>query len=130
MPSAAPLRPGPVENGDWGAAEALLTEAITMSRGVFPAPYAFASGTLAELRLAQRRLEDAVRVLRGVKGREEAAARSPRCISHRGEPSAAAAVLRRRLAATSPDRLDVAAVIELLGEAEIALLDSGAAIEQ
>jgi hypothetical protein len=38
--------------------------------------------------------------------------------------------LRRRLAATSPDRLDVAAVIELLGEAEIALLDSGAAIEQ
>jgi hypothetical protein len=62
--------------------------------------------------------------------REEAAARSPRCISYRGEPSAAAAVLRPRLAATNPDRLDVAAVIELLGEAEIALLDSGAAIEQ
>jgi DNA-binding CsgD family transcriptional regulator len=38
--------------------------------------------------------------------------------------------LRRRLAATNPDRLDVAAVIELLGEAEIALLDSGAAIER
>jgi DNA-binding CsgD family transcriptional regulator len=36
--------------------------------------------------------------------------------------------LRRRLAATSPDRLDAAAVIELLGEAEIALADSGAAI--
>jgi DNA-binding CsgD family transcriptional regulator len=47
-----------------------------------------------------------------------------------GEPSAAAAVLRRRLAATSPDRLDVAAVIELFGEAEIALHDSGAAIER
>jgi DNA-binding CsgD family transcriptional regulator len=39
-------------------------------------------------------------------------------------------VLRRRLAATSPDRLDVAAVIELFGEAEIALHDSGAAIER
>ena len=39
-------------------------------------------------------------------------------------------MLRRRLAATSPDRLDVAAVIELLGEAEIALLDSAAAIER
>jgi DNA-binding CsgD family transcriptional regulator len=38
--------------------------------------------------------------------------------------------LRRRLAATSPDRLDVAAVIELLGEAEIALRDTGAAVER
>ena len=43
------------ENGDWPAAEALLTEAISMSRGVFAAPHAFASGTLAELRLAQGR---------------------------------------------------------------------------
>jgi DNA-binding CsgD family transcriptional regulator len=42
----------------------------------------------------------------------------------------AAAVLRRRLAATSPGRLDAAAVIELLGEAEVALGDSGAAIER
>src|SRR5262249_35975370 len=41
------------ENGDWGAAEAFLTEAISMSEGVFAAPHAFASGTLAELRLAQ-----------------------------------------------------------------------------
>jgi DNA-binding CsgD family transcriptional regulator len=38
--------------------------------------------------------------------------------------------LRRRLAATSPNRLDTAAAVELLGEAEIALLDSGAAIER
>ncbi len=33
------------ENGDWDAAEALLTDAIAMSKGVFPAPHAFASGT-------------------------------------------------------------------------------------
>ena len=44
------------ENGDWGAAEALLTDAISMSQGVFQAPHAFASGTLAELRLAQGRV--------------------------------------------------------------------------
>jgi pimeloyl-ACP methyl ester carboxylesterase len=62
------------ENGDWGAAEALLVEAISMSQGVFQAPHAFASGTLAELRLAQGRVEDAARVLRGVEGRTEAAA--------------------------------------------------------
>src|SRR6266566_1568806 len=116
------------ENGDWGAAEALLTDAISMSQGVFQAPHAFASGTLAELRLAQGRVEEAVRVLRGVEGREEAAAAVASVHLQQGEPSAAAAVLRRRLAATSPDRLDVAAVIELFGEAEIALHDSGAAI--
>jgi DNA-binding CsgD family transcriptional regulator len=118
------------ENGDWGAAEALLVDAISMSRGVFQAPHAFASGTLAELRLAQGRIEDAVRVLRGVEGREEAAVAVASVRLLQGEPSAAAAVLRRRLAATSPDRLDVAVVIELLGEAEIAMRDSGAAIER
>jgi DNA-binding CsgD family transcriptional regulator len=118
------------ENGDWSAAEALLTEAIAMSEGVFAAPHAFAAGTLAELRLAQGRVEDAARVLRGVEGREEAAAAVGSLRLAQGEPSVAAAVLRRRLAATHPGRLDVAAVIELLGEAEIALLDSGAAIER
>jgi DNA-binding CsgD family transcriptional regulator len=118
------------ENGDWNGAEVFLTEAISMSRGVFQAPHAFASGTLAELRLAQGRVEDAARVLRGVEGREEAAAAVALVRLQQGEPSAAAAVLRRRLATTSPDRLDVAAVIELLGEAEIALHDTGAAVER
>jgi DNA-binding CsgD family transcriptional regulator len=118
------------ENGDWPAAEALLTEAISMSKGVFAAPHAFASGTLAELRLAQGRVEDAARLLLGVEGREEAAAAVASLHLERGEPSAAAVVLRRRLATTNQDRLDVAAVIELLGEAEIALLDGDAAIER
>jgi len=118
------------ENGDWGAAEAFLSDAISMSQSVFQAPYAFASGTLAELRLAQGRVEDAARVLRGVEGREEAAVAVASVCLRQGEPSAAAAVLRRRLAATSPDRLDAAVVIELLGEAEIALHDSGAALER
>jgi DNA-binding CsgD family transcriptional regulator len=118
------------ENGDWAAAEAFLIEAMSMSRGVFAAPHAFAAGTLAELRLAQGRVEDAARVLRGVEGRKEAAAAVGSLHLAQGEPSVAAAILRRRLAATNPDRLDVAAVIELLGEAEIALLDSGAAIDR
>ena len=118
------------ENGDWDAAETLLIDAISMSQGVFQAPHAFAAGTLAELRLAQGRVEDAARVLRGVEGRTEAAAAVASVRLQQGEPSAAAAVLRRRLAATSPNRLDVAAVIELLGEAEIALSDSGAAVER
>jgi DNA-binding CsgD family transcriptional regulator len=118
------------ESGDWAAAEAFLTDAVAMSRGVFAAPHAFAAGTLAELRLAQGRVEDAARALSGVEGREEAAAAVASVHLARGEPSVAAAVLRRRLAVTSPDRLDVAAAIELLGEAEIALHDSSAAIER
>ena len=118
------------ENGNWSAAETFLTDAIAMSRGVFAAPHAFAAGTLAELRLAQGRVEDAARLLRGVEGREEAAVAVASLHLARGEPSAAAAVLRRRLAATNPGRLDVAAVIELLGEAEIALLDNGAAVQR
>jgi DNA-binding CsgD family transcriptional regulator len=69
-------------------------------------------------------------VLRGIEGREEAAAAVASLHLQQGRPSVAAAVLRRRLAATSPDRLDAAAVIELLGEAEIVLLDSDAAIER
>ena len=118
------------ENGDWSAAEVLLADAIAMSRGVFAAPHAFASGTLAELRLAQGRIEEAAGVLRGIEGREEVAAAVGSLHLVRGEPSVAATVLRRRLGATSPDRLDVAAVIELLGEAELALANSTAAVER
>jgi DNA-binding CsgD family transcriptional regulator len=118
------------ETGDWGAAEGILADAISMSAGVFHAPHAVAAGTLAELRLAQGRAGDAARVLRKVEGREEAAAAVASVHLWQGEPAAAAAVLRRRLAATSPGRLDVAAESELLGEAEIALNDGAAAIER
>jgi DNA-binding CsgD family transcriptional regulator len=118
------------EKGDWAAAEAFLADAMDMSKGVYVAPYAFAAGTLAELRLAQGRVEEATRMLRGVEGREEAAAAVAATHLARGEPSVAAAVLRRRLAATRPDRLDVVAVIGLLGEAEIALGEVGAAVER
>jgi DNA-binding CsgD family transcriptional regulator len=118
------------ETGDWGAADGILADAISMSEGVFHAPHAVAAGTLAELRLAQGRVGDAATVLRRVAGREEAAAAVALVHLRQGEPAAAAAVLRRRLAATSPGRLDVAAVTELLGEAEIALHDGAAAVER
>ena len=84
------------ENGDWAAAEKFLTEAIAMSRGITPASHALASGTLAELRLAQGRLEDAARVLEGLEGRDEAVA-AVGCSPARNEPSLAAASLRRRV---------------------------------
>jgi DNA-binding CsgD family transcriptional regulator len=118
------------ENGDWATAEDFLTEAISMSAGVYPAPHAFASGTLAELRLAQGRADEAGKLLRGVEGRAEAATAVASLHLLQGEASAAMAVLRRRLAGTSLDRLDAAAAIELLGEAEIASSEDAAAIER
>ena len=60
---------------------------------------------------------------RGRRGGRLAAPRSRRAIGGGGCPASTA----RR---DEPDRLDVAAVIELLGEAEIALLEGNAAIER
>ena len=59
------------ENGDWAPPRQFLTEAIAMSKGVTPASHALARGTLAELRLAQGRIEDAERLLHGLEGRNE-----------------------------------------------------------
>jgi len=69
------------ENGDWSGAEALLAEAISMSRGVYPAPHAFACGTLAELRLAQGRIEDAARLLHASRDARRPRPRPARSIS-------------------------------------------------
>ena len=104
------------ENGDWTAAEESLTEAIAMSKGATPASHALASGTLAELRLAQGRIEDAARLLHGLEGRDEAVAAVAMLHLARDEASLAATVLRRRLDAVGSERLDVAALIELLGQ--------------
>ena len=118
------------ENGDWDTAERFLTEAISMSQGTTPASHALASGTLAELRLAQGRIEDAAHVLEGLEGRAEAVVAAATLHLVRNQPSEAATILRRRTDAVGSNRLDVAAVIELLGQAEIALGAGEAAAER
>jgi DNA-binding CsgD family transcriptional regulator len=118
------------ENGAWDAAEAFLIAAISMSKGITPASFALASGTLAELRLAQGRIEDAARLLHGLEGRDEAVASVAMLHLARAEPSLAATVLRRRLDSTGTDRLDAAAMVELLGQAEISLGMGDAAVER
>ena len=123
------LRPGPVENGDWVAAETL-------------------SSRRSRCRRASSRHRTRSRPARSPSSgsRREGSGTRPGCCAasraHRGRrggrigtPSAGRAIGGRGcapppLAATSPNRLDVAAVIELLGEAEIALSDSGAAAER
>ena len=99
------------ENGDWAAAETFLIEAIAMSKDVIPASHALASGTLAELRLAQGRIEDAARLLHGLEGRDEAVAAVAMLHLARNEPAlaatvASAAARRRRQRAARRRRAD------------------------
>jgi DNA-binding CsgD family transcriptional regulator len=118
------------ENGDWAAAEKFLVDAIVMSRDVVPASYALACGTLAELKLAQGRVEDAAHLLRGLEGRDEATTAFALLHLARSEPALAAKALRRRLDAVGSNRLDVAAVIELVGRTEIVLGTGDVAVER
>ena len=118
------------ENGDWAAAEAFLAQAILLSKGMIPASHALAAGTLAELRLAQGRIEDAAELLAGLEGRDEPVVAVGMLRLARGEAASAAALLRRRLDEVGTDRLDLAIVVELLGQAEIRLGSGGRAVDR
>ena len=109
------------ENGDWAAAETNLRQAISLSEGLIPASHALAAGTLAELRIAQGRIEEAALLVTGLEGRDETVVAVGMLHLARGEAASAAALLRRRLDEVGTDRLDLAVVVELLGEAEIRL---------
>jgi DNA-binding CsgD family transcriptional regulator len=118
------------ENGDWKAAVQFLEEAIASSERVSPSSNALARGTLAELRVAQGRFEEAERLLHGLDGRDEVTCAVATLRLVRGEGSLAAAVLRRRIDAVGVARLDLAPVVELLGRAEIELGESELAAER
>jgi DNA-binding CsgD family transcriptional regulator len=83
---------------------------------------------LAELRLAQGRLEDAQRLLRGLEGRDEATAAIALLHVRRGQTSAAMALLAERIGMLDGPRLDVASLFALLGDCEIASDDRRGAL--
>ncbi len=107
--------------GDWAGAETQLEEAIQASRRAEPALFAEALAKLAELRLAQGRLEAAAGLLVGFEGRPTSAAAVAGIHLARGEPARAAAVVRRRLRSVRDPCLEGSALVELLAEAETAL---------
>jgi DNA-binding CsgD family transcriptional regulator len=106
--------------GRWAEAEAELTEAIRLARTAEPAMFAEALARLAELRLAQGRVDEAAALLEGVEDRPTSGAALAGVLLARGDPDAAAAVLRRRLRAVGDGRLEAAILVELLAEAEVA----------
>ncbi len=84
--------------GAWDKVEETAKTALAMSRGQVPAYQASVLATLAELRLAQGRLEEAERLLAGFESDHAAVPVLARIQLHRGKPALAAATVRRRLA--------------------------------
>lgn len=107
--------------GEWNTLEETARTALAMSQGQMPAYQASALATLAELRLAQGRTEEAERLLAGFET-------DPACVPilaqlhlRQGKPGLAAATVQRRLDVIGESTLESARLLELIGEAEIAL---------
>jgi DNA-binding NarL/FixJ family response regulator len=105
--------------GDWARAEEELHSALRLSEYSLPAVQAQALARLAELRLAQDRVEEAERLLAGFEDHEATAPACTQLHLVRGRFAPAAATARRWLGVIGEDRLESALLLELLGEAEI-----------
>ncbi len=128
--------------GDWPGAERELEKALRMGRSAERALYGEALARLAELRLAQGRLEEAERLIEGFEDHFTSAWVLAALRLARTEPGAAASILQRRLRevdehererpgsyrAGAAPRLEAAALLELLSETEIARGDRQAAL--
>lgn len=113
-----------IGTGRWAEAEQELLTALRSGEAAEPALYGESLAKLAELRIAQGRLEEAEALLAGYE--DHAAAAYPRAELHlrRGEPVPAAELLQRRLQVFGQECLESVPLRELL---TIALLETGRA---
>ena len=109
--------------GRWADAEQELRAALRIGRTAERSLYGEALAKLAELRVAQGRVEEAAELLTGFE--DHFAAAYPRALIHlrRGEPALAAAVLDRRIQAIGEECLESAPLCELRVEVDLALGD-------
>jgi len=105
--------------GKWAEAEHELQAALKIGKGAEPALHAEALAKLAELRLAQGRLEEAERLLAGFEDHAATACALGAIRLARGEPAVAASIFRRRLREVGDGCLEGAIALELLIEAEL-----------
>lgn len=119
-----------VQTGDWTQAEEELDAAVEMSRAALSGLHGQALATLAELRLAQGQIEEAEQWIAGLE--DHPAAVPVRAAIHltRGKPALAASIVLRRLDQVGENRLESAILSELAGEAEIALGETGMALDR
>ena len=83
--------------GRWDEADKQLAAALESARGAERALYAEALGQMAELRLAQGRLEEAEQLLVGFEDHHGTAAAAAAVRLARGDPAGAGRLIRRRL---------------------------------
>jgi ATP/maltotriose-dependent transcriptional regulator MalT len=106
--------------GDWGRAEEELAIAIRVAGSGEPAVHAQAVARLAELRLAQGRVDEAARLLDGLADHPAVARVAAMLHLARGDAGAAASVVRRRLRGIDDHGLEAAGLHEIVAEADIA----------
>jgi DNA-binding CsgD family transcriptional regulator len=117
--------------GDWQKAEEELRAALELSGDAMPTVRGEALARLAELRLAQGRIEEAERLLAGFEGHEAATAVCARIHLLRGKRALAVTLTQRRLDAIGGEnRVEGAVLVELLGEAELGQGKVGGAAER
>ncbi|MGH2641066.1 MAG: helix-turn-helix transcriptional regulator, partial [Actinomycetota bacterium] len=116
-----------IATGEWGEAEGQLSAAMREAAGSQQPLHSYARATLAALRLAQGRLEDAQSLIDGLDEQGPAASVAAAIHLTRGAPVPAAAVARR--AFEGADFLGRAHLLELLGESEIAQGHTDGAVE-
>jgi DNA-binding CsgD family transcriptional regulator len=117
-----------VATGQWDEAERELRAALRIGKTAERSLYGEALAKLAELRVAQGKLEEAAELLKGFE--DHFAAAYPRAQIHlrRSEPAVATAILDRRLGEFGEECVESAPLCELLAEAEIAMGDAEAAL--
>jgi DNA-binding NarL/FixJ family response regulator len=113
--------------GDWARAEEELHAARRLSENSLPAVKAKALASLAELRLAQGRVEETERLMAGFEDHDASAPVCTRIYLLRDKPALAAATAQRWLEVIGEDRLECTPLLELLGEVEISQAEIEAA---
>lgn len=116
-----------VATGRWDEAEAELATAVRAARAAEPALHAEALAALAELRLAQGRVEEAERLLDELEPGGLVAHAAAAVELARGRGERAAAIVRRRLRSVGERCAERAALLELLLEVELASAPATAA---
>lgn len=109
--------------GEWQQAEEELQAAVTSARSAEPALRAEAAATLAELRVAQGRLDVAAHLLAGYEDVPTTVAARTALHLARGEPNVAAALVRRRLRDLGQEYRERAVLLDLLVAALVVLGD-------
>jgi DNA-binding NarL/FixJ family response regulator/tetratricopeptide (TPR) repeat protein len=105
--------------GRWSDAERELEHALHLAEGAEASVRADAIGTLAELRLAQGRADEAARLLSGYESHPPAVVPMALHLLGRGQPRAAATIVRRRLRRLESGSTIAARLQELLVSLEI-----------